>query len=105
MDNPRGRATTPPWDTRHSNHHPNIPKLGAGEPWPPKGGIWEGWVNSEQAWPRLGSSQSVSVRDGAERSPFHVGLTQIASADDVEALPARGGNKAEQERAGKSAVH
>lgn len=53
----------------------------------------------------LSERGEVSVRDGAERSPFHVGLTQIASADDVEALPARGGNKAEQERAGNSAVH
>lgn len=53
----------------------------------------------------LSECGEASVRDGAARIPFRVGLTQIASADDVAALPARGGNKPEEERAGKSAVH
>lgn len=52
-----------------------------------------------------GSSWAVWVRGGVDPALLRVGLAQIASADDVVALPARGGDKPEQERAAKSAVH
>lgn len=63
----------------------------------------QGWAEPGQPWELLGSLGE--RRHSADPALLRVGLAQIASADDVVALPARGGDKPEQERAAKSAVH
>lgn len=111
---PRGDQTTHGQPKEQSHHRPRGPpslravqtcqNRALARPEHPRGVFGKGELiqtGFDHPWER----GEVSVRAGAAQIPFCMGLTQIASADDVVALPARGGDKPKEERAGKSAVH